>query len=124
MKVRECLLYEGGTTPAEKAVECVTLVDGPTMPDDRSGHVGPAHGATSRLVEHAIERQVHAEALEMLYHLLCSAHSIGATALEKGIQLGRVRRKKIPQDVHLAPGRSRGELTSTNHPDTMLFAGG
>ena len=117
------LLDECGTPATQKAIERVAQIYGPAVADDGPRNVGPAHRASGRFLKHAFEREVDSQPPEVLDHLLGATHPIGPAALEECVELRRVRRQKIAQHVHLAPGRGGRKLTPAHHPNSVLFTG-
>src|SRR5215210_4806812 len=54
-ELRQHLVDEGRTAPADIAIEGLTHVDRAAPADHRTGHMGPSHRATTRLPQHVLE---------------------------------------------------------------------
>ena len=77
--------------------------------------------APCRLLQHALEGDVHPQPPQLLDHLPGAPHPVCPAALEKLVQHGRVGGQEIPQHVHLAPRSGGGELTPADHSHMMVL---
>lgn len=112
---RQRLLDEGRLAPGEKPVECVSEIDRSTLTHDSTGNVGPADCAGSGLVQHILEGKTYPQTLQPLDHGFSPAHPVSAAPLEKCVQLGRMFRQVVAEDMHLAPRSGGRELTSGDY---------
>jgi hypothetical protein len=86
------LLHECGTPSSNETIEGIARIGRSAMADDRSRNMRSPNRATAWLLQHALKRQVYPQPLELLNHLLGSAHSISPAAFQKGLQVWRVSR--------------------------------
>jgi hypothetical protein len=117
----ESLFHECGPTSPDPTIEGIVGVKCSAMPYDRASDVWPANRTAPRLLQHALEGQLHTMPLQLLDHLLSPPHPVRPAAFQKILELGRVRRHVVTQHVHLTPVRRNRELASGDYPHTKAL---